>query len=135
MIRRAATSRCALAIATILNRWACLSSAWAQAPAPAPVSMLSDRSSASGCPGGAVIDQIEGGAMRVLGASGVRSIATSAVSSTEPIREGMRVRLARDGQCVIDPPERALSLRVRSRLRALQRRGERPSSDAIDSRK
>jgi hypothetical protein len=98
------------------------------------VSSLGECSSFSRCPGDAVIDQIEGDTMRVLGASGVRSIATSAVSSTEPIREGMRVRRARDGQCVLERAERALALRVRSRLRALQRRGERLVSDTIESR-
>jgi|LNFM01.1.fsa_nt_gb hypothetical protein len=75
------------------------------------------------CPSRAVIDRIEGDrVVLVHGADGVRSIAASAITAGPlALREGLRVRRSRAGQCVLEGPDRALETRVRDRLRALER--------------
>jgi hypothetical protein len=76
----------------------------------------------SACPVGAVIDRIEGDRMVVvLGAEGVRTIASSSVESVHGrlTHEGLRIRRARDGRCVADSIDAAMDSSVRSRLRAL----------------
>lgn len=75
----------------------------------------------SRCPIGAVIDRVEGERVVLVLGAGVRSIAANSIEPRRgaTVREGMRVRRSRDGRCVADAVDSALSNSVRARLRAL----------------
>jgi hypothetical protein len=77
---------------------------------------------ATGCPSGAGIDRVESSVVvAVLGARGVRVISRSSLRDGGAAREGMTLRLGRDGRCELGRRSAALSQRVRARLAALVR--------------
>jgi hypothetical protein len=89
---------------------------------PAPVGATTAARALSACPAGATIDRLEGdrAVLVVHGSRGVRSIAVSSLTGSV-VREGMRLRLATDGRCLVDAPRPSLQNRVRARLRDLAR--------------
>ena len=74
------------------------------------------------CPVGTV-DQVESGHMAVLGATGVRVVATRSVANRHEheLREGDRIELGVDGRCIARSPDPGLQLRIATRLHQLQR--------------
>jgi hypothetical protein len=89
---------------------------------PAPVLPTASARALGACPAGATIDRLEGdrAVLVVHGSRGVRSIAVSSLSGAV-VREGMRLRLAADGRCLVAAPRPSLQNRVRARLRDLAR--------------